>query len=201
VALAVINPVLIVWAASRIFSRPLRALPFLVLVFLSVVVLWQAYHYGPGWDVPLVYGALGIAVLLALRSLGRLMAGVRNRPIDPAPLREIIERLASGAGRVVLVLSVSGSGAIIVMGAGMDRPTVFRLTSGCPLCFVEDRLRALLGEDSDLITVWRDHLANGVNQRITLSRTDTAEPWSWKLRPSPLGAYQERTCPVRGHAS
>ncbi|MGY0235407.1 hypothetical protein [Longispora urticae] len=199
--LAVGVPVLLVWSYHATFRSRVRLLNILLLLVLSVAAVWQAHRYGPGWGVVLAYAGVGVGILVAAATFVRAAAAVTvaaHRPYTPEQLAEVVRSLAGAPGALLLTIAVSPGGKIMVVG-GEDEPRtlVAGLTEGCPLCFVEARVRELAGADTPAVAAYRERISARANHSLVLTRAEPADPWGWKLRPTRPGfAYRTSTCPV-----
>ncbi|MEV6206353.1 hypothetical protein [Kitasatospora sp. NPDC051914] len=156
--------------------------------------LWRGLGAGPGWLVALAV----VALLVTVGQLALAFAvGRRIRPADPEELRAEVLGLAGreSAAPEQMVLAVAPTGAVMLQGV---RPGAVVLTYGCPLCFVEETVDALVGPEAPVVAAYRSQVVGGVNRLVELRRGTIDGRWHADLRPvnGPKRPFRPPFCPV-----
>ncbi|MEV4431445.1 hypothetical protein [Streptomyces sp. NPDC049585] len=182
------------------FTPPHRLPKAAFLAAMVGVCLWTAHGQGPGWFVPALYVDLGISAVWTL--LAPFAGRRRARPADPLQLSHTLQRAARHDGPQWIGLYVAFTGSLFVIVAQPEfRQSAFTLDGlGCPLCFVEDQLRRILGDDTPAVAAYRAHLQAGSNRHVVLRRDASGAPWEVKMLAKDAYRRPPRTpsCPVHG---
>ncbi|MCC3775071.1 hypothetical protein [Streptomyces sp. UNOB3_S3] len=186
--------------AFRQAFLPFRLVKVALLAALITANLWTAHARGPAWFVVALYADLGVSgVFTAVSWFG---GRFRARSVEPLRLSHFIQQSARFDGPQWIGLMAAFTGTLFVT---VEQPRIQRLIltlagAACPLCFVEDQLRRILGDDTPVVAEYRAHLRAGSNRHIALWRPSASAAWEVKMltRDTYKEPLRALACPVHG---
>ncbi|WP_329562491.1 hypothetical protein [Kitasatospora sp. NBC_01266] len=170
----------------------------LYLLVPGAIAVSQAYRFGPAWAVPVTWAVLGLGAPLAMVAL--LLGRFRIVAVQPAFLRQYVRHAAQVDGPQYIGLCVFSTGVISLTIAEPFRRGLFSLEAGCQLCFLEDQVKRIMGEDTPAVAEYRAHLRAGSNRNVIIKRMQPDAPWQVVMRSEDTARDPLRAsaCPVHG---